>query len=57
MANTNLSKQVFVRLPLEGVSNCRELGGYYSPYGQVTKWKTFLRSSRLQMLNDRDTMF
>lgn len=57
MAKTELPKHVFVRLPLEGVSNCRDLGGYYSSRGQVTKWNTFLRSSRLPDLSEADIQF
>lgn len=53
----NLADQVFVRLPLKGVINCRDLGGYPSDKGQATAWKRFLRSSRLNAVTKEDLQF
>lgn len=47
----------WVRLPLEGVENCRELGGYSTSEGQQTTWHTFLRSSDLNALTNEDIRF
>ncbi len=46
-----------VRLPLEGVKNARDLGGYCTKDGKITKFKTFVRSSRLTDLTDEDNDF
>lgn len=47
----------FVRLPLEGVSNSRELGGYFTTDAKVTKFHVFIRSSRLTDLTEKDNNF
>lgn len=54
MKNASLN---WVRLPLEGVENCRELGGYATAEGQQTAWHTFLRSSDLTALTNEDILF
>jgi len=54
MKNANLN---WIRLPLEGVENCRELGGYSSELGQQTKWRSFLRSSDMGKLTQEDIQF
>lgn len=54
MKNASLN---WVRLPLEGVLNCRELGGYPTSNGEQTAWHTFLRSSELSQLSPKDTHF
>ena len=47
----------FIRLPLEGVDNARDLGGYCTKNRQVTKFKVFVRSSRLTDLTENDNEF
>lgn len=47
----------WVRLPLEGVENCRELGGYGTGNGRQVNWRRFLRSSDLHELTVNDTLF
>ncbi|UOQ48724.1 tyrosine-protein phosphatase [Gracilibacillus caseinilyticus] len=47
----------WVRLPLESIDNCRELGGYNTAYGQQTKWHELLRSSDMSKLTEEDIMF
>ena len=42
-----------IRLPLEGVSNARELGGYPCLKG-FTKYKSFLRTDDLSRLTEKD---
>lgn len=54
MRNATLN---WVRLPLEGVENCRELGGYSVKNGQQTTWHKFLRSSDLSRLTNDDSSF
>lgn len=54
MKNATLN---WVRLPLEGVENCRELGGYSVKNGQQTNWHKFLRSSDLSKLTSADCSF
>ncbi|AXY25667.1 hypothetical protein CL176_06450 [Suicoccus acidiformans] len=44
--------QYFVRLPLDGVNNCRDLGGYAAGTTNKTQWGRFLRSSRLTDLTE-----
>lgn len=46
--------KTFVRLPLEQVTNCRDLGGYATLDGQMTQWQRFLRSSGLHLMTDSD---
>lgn len=47
----------WVRLPLEGVENCRELGGYSTERGEQVKWHAFLRSSDMHKLTEDDSSF
>ena len=47
----------WVRLPLDGVENCRELGGYSTENGGQVKWHTFLRSSDMSGLTEEDIIF
>lgn len=47
----------WIRLPLEHVENCRELGGYQTAYNQQTKWHTFIRSSDMSLLTQEDIKF
>ncbi|KAB7668351.1 tyrosine-protein phosphatase [Bacillus sp. B1-b2] len=54
MKNAKLN---WVRLPLKGIENCRELGGYSTQVGQQTKWHTFLRSSDMSKLTKDDIKF
>lgn len=44
----------YVRLPLEGTTNTRDLGGYSTKEGHSTKWHAFLRSDDLFDLTDKD---
>ena len=45
-------------LELEGGHNVRDLGGYHNVDGRTTKWRTYLRSARLDELSptSRDTL-
>ncbi|WP_051428134.1 tyrosine-protein phosphatase [Bacillus sp. J33] len=54
MKNAKLN---WVRLPIDNLENCRELGGYSTEYGQQTKWHTFLRSSDMSRLSREDIVF
>ncbi len=54
MKNAKLN---WIRLPLIGVENCRELGGYSSEFGQQTNWHSFLRSSDMSKLTQEDIHF
>lgn len=47
----------WVRLPLEGIENCRELGGYSTEEGEQVKWHTFLRSSDMHEATKEDISF
>ncbi|MBR3318582.1 MAG: tyrosine-protein phosphatase [Atopobiaceae bacterium] len=47
----------WVRLPLEGAFNTRELGGYPTANGGQTQYHRFLRSDGLSMLTPRDERF
>lgn len=51
------AKLHWVRLPIETLENCRELGGYSTKYGQQTKWHSFLRSSDMSKLGSEDIEF
>ena len=46
-----------IRLPLENVSNCRDLGGYPTEDGFYVKWHTFLRSNNLNQLSEKDKKY
>lgn len=45
------------RLPLKGTVNTRELGGYPTIDGKVTKYHIFLRSDNLTNLTQEDNVF
>ena len=47
----------YVRLPLEGTKNTRDLGGYPTKDNKVTKFHTFIRSDRLTNITDKDNEF
>lgn len=47
----------WVRLPLENLENCRDLGGYASENGEQTKWHSFLRSDNMSKLNESEITF
>lgn len=47
-------KNHMIRLPLQGAFNVREIGGYPTNKGGVTKWGVFLRSGDLSLINDND---
>lgn len=54
MKNAKLN---WVRLPLAGIENCRELGGYATKDGEQVKWHTFLRSSDMNGATEEDISF
>ncbi|MBL3644410.1 tyrosine-protein phosphatase [Bacillus sp. RHFB] len=54
MKNAKLN---WVRLPIDSLENCRELGGYSTKFGQQTKWHSFLRSSDMSKLTREDIVF
>lgn len=47
----------YKRLPLEGMSNCRDLGGYPTKYGKTTNFGVFIRSEAPVGLCERDISF
>ena len=47
----------YVRLPLEGTKNTRDLGGYPTKDNKVTKFHVFIRSDRLTDITDKDNKF
>ena len=47
----------YKRLPLEGMSNCRDLGGYPTVYGGVTRFGGFVRSEAPVNLSGGDIEF
>ena len=47
----------WVRLPLENLENCRELGGYETGNGSQTKWHTFLRADNMANINEEEIEF
>ena len=47
---------IYKRLPLEGASNVRDIGGYLAK-GGVTKWGTILRGEGLDHVTDQDAAF
>ena len=54
-ADNALMPQVHPRvLPLEGASNCRDLGGYRGRDGRQVRWRRLLRSDHLARLTDAD---
>lgn len=42
------------RLELEGAPNVRDLGGYRSSFGGITRWGRLFRAGRLSALSERD---
>lgn len=54
MKNAKLN---WVRLPLDSIENCRELGGYNTKHGEQTMWHAFLRSADMSKLTKDDTEF
>ena len=44
----------YVRLPLEGTLNTRDLGGYPTKDNKVTKFHIYIRSDRLTDITDKD---
>ncbi|WP_338787181.1 tyrosine-protein phosphatase [Metabacillus sp. FJAT-53654] len=54
MKNAKLN---WVRLPIDSLENCRELGGYSTEYGDQTKWHSFLRSSDMSKLSKEEIVF
>lgn len=46
-----------IRLPLKGAINTRDLGGYCTKDGKVTKFNVFVRSNRLTELTYEDNEF
>lgn len=49
--NTNIR-----RIPLAGVYNVRDLGGYQAD-GGITKWGVYLRSAAMDNITDQDAAF
>lgn len=47
-------KQALRRIPFEGIANFRDLGGYASSNGTITRWGVFFRSARLDRATDAD---
>lgn len=51
------AKLNWVRLPLNSLENCRELGGYNTKNGKQTKWHSFLRSDNMSNLTQEEITF
>lgn len=49
-----MMKQSIIPLPLTGAKNVRELGGFHTEYGTVTKTHSLLRADALHNLTDAD---
>lgn len=47
----------YIRLPLKKAYNVRDLGGYPTKNGRVTKWKSFLRADSVSNLEEEDIKF
>ena len=47
----------YIRLPLEGTKNTRDLGGYPTKDGKVTKFHMFVRSDNLINITAKDNEF
>ena len=47
----------YIRLPLKGSYNTRDLGGYRTYDGNATSFNQFLRSDEVGYLNEEDSMF
>jgi len=57
MVTNSLSSMSVTRLPLEGITNCRELGGYATKEQRSTKWHTLLRSNTFANATEEDLEF
>jgi protein-tyrosine phosphatase len=57
MINNHISKKTLTRLPLKGIANCRELGGYATVDGKVTRWHNLLRSNTFTNATEADLQF
>lgn len=44
----------FIRLPLQGASNVRDLGGICTRDNKITKFHTFIRGNKLSNLTEKD---
>jgi len=49
-----MEKLIYKRIPLSDTQNFRDLGGYATLNGGVTKWNAFFRSACPDSLNDSD---
>ena len=47
----------YIRLPLAGAYNVRDLGGYAAQGNKVTRWHVFLRADALSSLTENDVSF
>ena len=54
---THVGSKKMTRLPLEGITNCRELGGYVTKDMRVTKWHNLLRSNTFANATEDDLQF
>lgn len=54
MKNAKLN---WVRLPLDSLENCRDLGGYNTKNNEQTKWRSFLRSDNMSKLTQEEITF
>ncbi|MDD2534618.1 MAG: tyrosine-protein phosphatase [Eubacteriales bacterium] len=52
-----MKNQSFIRLPLQQTYNTRDLGGYATANGDVTRWKAFLRSDEPAYCTPTDIRF
>jgi len=57
MVTNSLSSLSVARLPLEGITNCRELGGYATKDKKATQWHTLLRSNTFADATEADLEF
>lgn len=57
METTKTTTQIYTRLPLENVLNCRELGGYPIGFTHSTQWHRFLRSGGVSGATESDIAF
>ena len=47
----------WVRLPIDNLENCRELGGYNTHWGQQTQWHAVLRSNEMSRISQEGIDF
>lgn len=45
------------RLPLDHLYNCRDLGGYYTTRGQMTRWGLVFRSDALHQIDEEEQKY